>query len=514
MTSVPTHAGLERAQLDALRRSEVVAAPDAAVLDLPERAVQFGTGAFLRGFLDDFLHRANEQGLFGGRVAVVSSTGSARDRAINAQDGLYTLVVEGIDRGKAVQECRIIGSVSRALAATEQWNEVLALARAPLLRYVFSNTTEVGIALDPADRFDDAPPRSFPAKLTRFLYERAREFDYAPDCGLVVIPCELIDDNGTRLRELVGTLAVRWALDPRFVSWLDSSTTFCNTLVDRIVPGAPRDEDARRLAGMLGYSDALLTTCEPYRLFAIQGDAAVKDQLSWAAADPGILVVPDVAPYRERKVRLLNGAHTLLVPVALQMGLETVRDAITEPTLNRFVRRAMFDEIVPTLDVAGAKEFAEAVLDRFENPFIRHALVDITLHATTKMRVRVVPSIVKYAARTGRPPRALTFAFAAFLLYMRGDVQVSRRAKGLPVPADEHGHALQALWGVMPRGAEPVDEERLRSLARLACGDVSLWGSDLAKLPGFCDMVAEDLVRARRDGIRAALQHALAGAAE
>ncbi|CAN5841819.1 tagaturonate reductase [soil metagenome] len=494
---------LNRALLEAVRRGrgDVVDVPDESLLDLPERAVQFGTGALLRGFVDDFVHRANVDGRFGGRIVAIASTGSARDRALREQDGLYTLVVEGIERGLPMRECRIISSVSRALSASDEWNEVLALAREPLLEYVFSNTTEVGIVADEDSGAEDAPPRSFPAKLTRFLFERARAFEFDQGRGLTVIPCELIEDNGARLREIVLSIARRWELGTTFMEWLENAVPFCNTLVDRIVPGAPRGDDVVRLRAMLGYDDEMLTTCEPYRLFAIEGDERLRARLTWAV-DSGIMVTPDIAPYRKRKVHLLNGAHTLLVSVALQMGCELVREAITQPSLARYVRHAMMDEIAPTLDVEGAEAFAEAVLDRFRNPHIRHALIDITLQATMKMRVRVVPSIVRYASRSGQVPPSLAFGFAAFLQYMQGGFQASRRAKGLPVPADDQGDRLRGYWEGFPEDPQaPVS-----ALVASVCRDTTLWGTDLDTIPGFASAVAEQLSCIRSRGMAAALE--------
>jgi tagaturonate reductase len=230
---------LDRSMLDTIRRERagVVDVPADELLDLPELAVQFGTGALLRGFVDDFIHRANQTGLFAGRIVAVASTGSVRDRALNEQDGLYTLVVEGIARGERVEQRRIISSLSRAISAVDDWCEVLALARTPDLQYVFSNTTEVGIVADTESGKDDSPPKSFPAKLTRFLFERAQAFDYDRARGLIVIPCELIENNGARLRDIVGSIAARWQLGDEFTRWLDAAVPFCNTLVDRIVPG-------------------------------------------------------------------------------------------------------------------------------------------------------------------------------------------------------------------------------------------------------------------------------------
>jgi tagaturonate reductase len=499
---------LNRSLLDTIRRERagVVDVPADDLLDLPELAVQFGTGALLRGFVDDFIHRANQKGLFAGRIVAIASTGSVRDRALNEQDGLYTLVVEGIERGERVQERRIISSLSRAISAVDEWPAVLQLARAPELQYVFSNTTEVGIVADTESAPDDAPPRSFPAKLTRFLYERGKTFNYDAARGLTVIPCELIENNGTKLRDIVKAISARWQLGDEFTKWLDAAVPFCNTLVDRIVPGSPREENAKPLAELLGYEDSMLTCCEPYRLFAIEGDDALRARLTWAKADDGIVIAADIAPYRKRKVHLLNGAHSLLVCAALPLGCETVLDAISQPSIHRFVRSAMMDEIAPMVEAEGAAEFAEAVLDRFQNPFIRHALVDITLQATMKMKVRVVPIARKYTERTGSVPQSLAFGFGAYLLFMQGRFQARRREQGLSVPADDQSAKLAAFWGdVSGETSAPVGE-----VVWAICQDTALWGIDLTTLPGFCEAVADHLWRMRTQGMGAALEHHLA----
>ena len=507
MTSSAELPTLNRSLLRTLRtkHGSAVVVPDESLLNLPELAVQFGTGGFLRGFLDDFLHRANVAGTFGGRVVMIGSTGSARDRSIRAQDGLYTLVVEGIERGEPVQECRIISSVSRALSAVDEWPDVLELARAPQLQYVFSNTTEVGIAADDVARLDDAPPKSFPAKLTQFLWERAQAFEFSAASGLIVVPCELIENNGARLKEIVLALAHRWQLGSTFAEWIDESVPFCNTLVDRIVPGAPRAGERQRITEMLGYEDALVTCCEPYRLFAIEGDDALRARMAWTSVDEGIIVATDIAPYRKRKVRLLNGAHSLLVSASLLMGCETVREAISHPGISQFVRRAMFQEIAPTLGEDGAEEFAEAVLDRFRNPFINHALIDITLQGTMKMRVRVIPSVQRFMELNGHVPQSLAFGVATFVLFMQGRIQAERKARGLSVPLDEQGERLGAYWVAAPTTVTaPLDA----FVQAVGC-DVALWGADLTQLPGFCEAVADHLQRARAQGITAALEYHL-----
>jgi tagaturonate reductase len=488
-------------------RAGGVTAPPAELLDLPERAVQFGTGAFLRGFVDYFIDAANRDGRFNGRVVAVGSTGSGRDAVLREQGGLYTLAVQGVDAGEVRQERRIVSALSRAVSATDDWASVLELARRPELAIVFSNTTEVGIALDESDAAEMHPPRSFPGKLARFLYERATAFAFAPDAGVVVIPCELIEANGDRLREIVLALGARWKLGAEFDGWVRAHVPFCNTLVDRIVPGAPAPEVAAAMEHELGYRDGMLTSCEVYRLFAIHGGAALSAAQSrlleeLAGADPGIVLTDDVSPYRERKVRLLNGAHTIAVSLALLAGCETVREAMEHALVGQFIRRVTIDELVPSVGVPGAEQFALDVLDRFANPFIRHALVDITLQAAMKMRVRVVPSVVQYAAKTGRVPRLVALGFAAYLLYARGDAQEARRAAGLAVPADEQGEVLRALW----RGVDATSDAALADLARRAVSDAGLWGAELEAVPGFAAAVGEHLGRLARVGALATLE--------
>lgn len=475
--------------------------PAAELLALPERVVQFGTGGFLRGFADWFIDDANRRGDFAGTVVALSSTGSARDAILNEQDGLFTLAVQGSEDGAERQRYRIVASLSRALSTRDEWDAVLALARDPAIGLVISNTTEVGIAHDPRDTFDARPQRSYPGKLTRFLYERASHFAYDRARGLVVLPCELIDDNGDALGAIVRRYAAEWRLDPRFGAWLDDAVTFCNTLVDRIVPGAPSSEDVARTERLFGYRDGMLTSCEPYALFAIEGDESLRDRLGFARNDPRVVVAPDIRPYRERKVRILNGAHTVTVPAALLAGLETVRDAVTDERIGKLLRRAMLDEIVPVLDVPDAEPFARDVLERFANPFIRHALIDITLYGTTKMRVRVVPSIVQYADRTGRVPASLAFGFAAYLAYMRGEVRAERREAGLSVPDDAEGDRVRDAW----RGVDASSDAALAGLVERVCADAGLWKTDLSAIDGFAALVAEHLARILRYGIVAAL---------
>ncbi len=475
------HAAEDRAMSVAGR----VVMPTRAMLALPERAVQFGTGAFLRGFVDYFLDAANAQGRFNGRVVAVGSTGSGRDRSFSEQDGLYTLVTRGLVRGTAQEELRVIGSVSRALSAVDEWEDVLQLARNPELAVVFSNTTEVGIALDVTDTPELGPPRSFPGKLTRFLYERGRTFGFAAIRGVVVIPCELIEGNGDTLKALVLDLAARWGYEPAFAEWIVAHVPFCNTLVDRIVPGTPQGSDAALLAERLGYQDELLTTAEHFRLFVIEGDAALRARLEFPAADAGIVITADVGPYRERKVRLLNGTHTIAVSIALLAGCETVHDAMEHPQVGAFIRRVLMDEILPTVDAPDADAFAAAVIDRFENPHIQHALADITLHGTTKLRVRVVPTLLR-AGAAGRVPDCLSLGFAAHLVHLRGRALMIAGTSTSPWPVDANGDLIRTRW-------ESVDVSSMESIEAFIvaiCADEALWGADLRTIPSFTASVS------------------------
>jgi tagaturonate reductase len=500
MTARPT---LSPALLPTLAPRDDLALPTDSQLALPERAVQFGTGALLRGLVDALLDQANGRGLFGGRVVMIGSTGSGRDRAINEQGGLFTLVVQGLVDGAAKRDFQVVSSVSRALAASTQWAEVLRCAENPELELIFSNTTEVGIVLDESDAQTapgDAAPRSFPGKLAAFLLHRARWCRYDTARAPIVIPTELIEDNGGKLREIVVTLARRWKTAPEFLGWLDE-VRFCNTLVDRIVPGAPSEQYASELRQLLPYDDGMITIAEPYRLFAIEGDAALRERLRFADADEGVIVAGSITPYRLRKVRLLNGAHTSFVSLAILAGCRTVREAVEHPALGMFLRSVLLDEIVPTLDVPGAEGFAREVLGRFANPYLQHQLWDITLQGTTKFRVRVVPSILDHVRSTGRVPRGLALGFAGFLAFQQGTLQDARRRAGDSVPADAAGESIQAGWRDV--GKDPA---AIAAFVRSICSDAALWGTDLAAVGGFVDVVAEDLTTILELGPVAAIE--------
>ncbi len=469
-----------------------------ALLALPERILQFGTGAFLRGFADYFVDRANRNGVFNGRVVMVGSTGSGRTQSFNNQDGLYTLLVRGQAHGAIVDQQHVITSVSRALSSREQWPEVLACAHNPDVSIIISNTTEVGITYDATDQLSLTPPRSFPGKLTAWLYERARAFMYDPTKGIIVLPCELIENNGAVLFDIVQRLATQWNLGAAFLRWLNDANTFHNTLVDRIVPGTPPSDEAADLQNELGYQDDLLTVAEPYRLWAIEGNGTIKSRFPLAGIDPGVVVTDNIAPFRERKVRILNGAHTVSVPLALLCGFEMVGDAVGDDVVGEFIRQAVHREIVPSLDSdrTQAEAFGEAVIDRFSNPFIQHKLLDITFQQTMKLRVRVLPSLLAYTRKHHTLPPALTFGFACFLLLQHPTYR----------PAGLRTDDAAAYWHAIWKDVCLDDEAQVQQAVTAIAQNAERWGTALDALPGFVDRVTQALVDAARLGVPAALE--------
>ena len=487
-------------------------APAPSLFELPEKVVQFGTGGFLRAFADYFIDRANRQGTFNGRVVVVQSTGSRRAEMMTAQDGLYTLWVRGLVNGQPDESFAVPSALSRALSAKEQWADVLACARNPALELIISNTTEVGVVLDADDAMESNPPRSFPGKLTAFLYERARHFDYAADKGVIVLPCELLEDNGAMLKGIVLALAERWRLGSAFAAWIESANAFCNTLVDRIVPGMPPPDERAAREAQFGYEDDLLTVAEVYRLWAIEGDAALRQRLGFADADPGVLVAGDIAPYRIRKIRILNGGHTLTVPLGFLLGNTTVLDNMNNPLTGPFIEALLREEIGPTLEVAPATvpPYIDEVLARWRNPFLQHHLIDITLHSTSKMRVRVMPSLLRHYAQTGGVPHRMALGFAAYLLFMRGTTEDAGRVYGehngtrYPINDAKASFFLDA-WPAPSANHNAVD-----CFVDRICADESLWGANLTRLPGFADAVVAYLTQMLDDGVEAAVR-AVAG---
>lgn len=466
----------------------------------PERIIQFGEGNFLRAFIDWQIDLLNEHTDLNSGVVIVRPIQSDFPPSLSTQDGLYTTIIRGLnEQGEAVSDARLIRSVNREISVYSQYDEFLKLAHNPDMRFVFSNTTEAGISYHAEDKFDDAPAVSYPAKLTRLLFERFRHFNGAADKGWVIIPCELIDYNGDALRELVLRYAQAWALPAEFTQWLNDANAFCSTLVDRIVTGYPRDEVAA-LETELGYHDGFLDTAEHFYLFVIQGPKSLASELRLDKLSLNVLIVDDIKPYKERKVAILNGAHTALVPVAFQAGLDTVGEAMNDAEVCAFVEKAIYQEIIPVLDLPKdeLESFASAVTGRFRNPYIKHQLLSIALNGMTKYRTRILPQLLAGQKATGKLPARLTFALAALIAFYRGE----RNGESYPVQDDQHWlDRYQLLW------AQHHDKQISTSeLVKAVLSVSEHWEQDLTKVSGLVEQVTLDLDAILLQGMRTAIK--------
>lgn len=486
-------------------RARLVVGPPAAH---PERILQFGEGNFLRCFVDWMIQAMNRQGLFQGRVVVVQPIPRGVVEELNAQEGLYTVLLRGLQGGKVLERRELVDCISRGIDPYRDWEGFLATAAQPALRFVVSNTTEAGIAYLEEPRPAGACPRSFPAKLTAWLHERFRRLGPWAAAGVICLPCELIEENGATLKACVLRHAAAWGLDPGFAAWLHAHCRFLNTLVDRIVPGYPREE-AATLQAELGYEDRLLTAGEIFHVWVIQGDERVAVQLPLTTAGLNVVWTADLTPYRTQKVRILNGAHTMTALAAYLAGLETVRETVEDPLLGRFLRRGLFEEILPlpALPREGAAVFAESVLERLANPFIRHELLSIALNSVSKYRVRVLPSLLEARALRGTPPPILAFSLAALLAFYRGTeirdgaLQGHREAGPYPVRDDpEVLAAFAEAWKAFRAHGDPG------TLCRALLGRADLWGEELPAAADLIAAVAADLARILERGVRAAAQ--------
>ena len=465
----------------------------------PARIIQFGEGNFLRAFVDWMVDRMNEEIAFQTGVTVVQPIAAGLAEKINGQNGLYTLFLNGLREGKPHSEHRVIRCLDRCIDPYANFGEYLSTAENRGLRFVVSNTTEAGIAFNPQDRITDAPPSAFPAKLTAWLYRRYSFFRGDQAAGLVFLPCELIEDNGDKLKECLLKYCDLWKLEKGFAEWIGKSCVFTNTLVDRIVTGYPK-ERASELTAKLGYEDSLMTEGELFHLWVIQGPGSLKEELPFHKCGLNVLFVKDVAPYRTRKVRILNGAHTSLVPAAYLLGVETVREAIEHPLLGAFLRQTLFEEIIPTLDLPREEltAFAEAVLERFKNPFIKHYLMSIALNSISKFQVRVLPSLLEYMKRHGRVPERLAFSFAALIAFYKG-----KRANDPIALSDsqENLTMFKTLWA-----SYDGSPDSLQRIVENVFGQKEIWQTDLNEWKELSGVLGGYLRQIETQGIEASLR--------
>ena len=476
----------------------------------PERVLQFGEGNFLRAFADYWFDMANEKAGWNGKCVLVQPIAQGLTQLINRQEGLYTLYLRGRQNGEEVDAKRVISSVSRCLNPYEKqdYDAMMDVAAGEALEYIVSNTTEAGIVYDPSCRLEDCPPASFPAKLTQVLLHRWR----AGRPGVVVLSCELIDNNGKELLRCVNQYIKQWGLEEGFARWVNGDCTFFSTLVDRIVPGRIRDAaEAARLEDENGYRDALIDVGEVFGVWNIEGPEWLAEKLPFRAAGLNCPVVPDVTPYKKRKVRILNGAHTGFVLGAYLAGYDIVRDCMQDDVILGFMNRMLHEEVIPTLplDRQDLEAFAAAVQDRFNNPFINHELMSITLNSTSKWRARNMPSLLEYAQTAGKLPPCLAMSFAAYIAFYSSDIQalteqglVCRRPKGNEYTVSDDRWVLEFYYS--RRG---VSDE---TLVHDVMTNEKMWGQDLTLVPGFEQAAAENLRRIRTEGARAAFAACLA----
>lgn len=469
----------------------------------PERVLQFGEGNFLRAFVDFFIDILNEKAGFNGKVALTQPIAPGLAEIINSQEGLYTLFLRGQENGEKVNRKRVISCVSRCINPYQDYTALLDCAKNPDLRFLVSNTTEAGIVFDPACKFDDTPPASFPAKLTRFLYERYQ----LGLSGFVILSCELIDHNGEELKKCVGRYVDLWGLAEGFAAWVQDENIFCSTLVDRIVTGYPRAE-AAAICEELGYEDNLIDTGEVFGFWVIEGPQSLKEELPFEKAGLPVIIVDDHTPYKQRKVRILNGAHTSMVLGAYLAGQDIVRDCMKDDVIRGFMNKTIYDEIIPTLDLPkeDLTDFAAAVAERFANPYIDHALLAISLNSTAKWKARVMPSLLEYKNRTGDLPACITFSFAAYIAFYHAG-----REKGADCLIGKRGDNTFEIkddqW-VLDFYCDHRDDDA-KMLAHAVIYNEKMWGTELAGLPGFEEAVAAALTRIEAVGMYQAMKECL-----
>ena len=473
--------------------------PDLKIFELPEKVLQFGTGVLLRCLPDYFIDKANRQGIFNGRVVVVKSTESD-STAFARQDGLYTICIRGIENGKPVQENKINASISRVLNAQTEWKQILDCAHNAEMKIIISNTTEVGIQLV-EDDITGEPPVSFPGKLLAVLYERFNVFNGNAANGMIIVPTELITGNGTKLQSIVLELAHRNNLDLKFIEWLEKHNTFCNSLVDRIVPGKPNADKMKNLEIALGYQDELLTMSEVFCLWAIEGDEKVKKVLSFCNVDEGVVIATDITLFKELKLRLLNGTHTFNCGTAFLSGFNITREAVTDKIFSVFIKNMMHHEIAKAIpygiDTKVIADFANKVFERFCNPFIDHQWLSITVQYTSKMKMRNVPLLLRHYETYDTPPMYMATGFAGFLLFMKvtrkdGNKHFGERSGIEYEIKDDSAGYFYNTWNNKADGDTVVEA---------VMEDVALWDTDLTKLPGLLQAVQKQLVDMMTNGV-------------
>lgn len=463
-----------------------------------EKVIQFGEGNFLRAFIEWIIWKTNQKTDFNASVVVVQPIDRGMVDMLNEQDGLYHLNLQGILDGKPVDSVDLIDVISRGINPYRDFQDYLKLAEQPEMRFIVSNTTEAGIAFDPSCKFTDAPANSYPGKLVQLLYHRYEHFKGDMGKGFIIFPCELIFENGKHLKECIRQYIELWKLGEDFSNWFEKACGVYSTLVDRIVPGYPRD-NAAELCERVGYDDHLLDKGEIFHLWVVEAPKEIEKEFPADKAGLNVLFVPSEAPYHERKVTLLNGPHTVLAPVGYLSGLNTVRECCEDETIGAFLNKVMFDELLPTLNLPEEelRKFASAVLERFVNPFVKHFVTSIMLNAFPKFKTRDLPGLKTYLERKGELPKGIVLGLAAICTYYKG----GKRGDDEIVVNDDEAikKLLVDLWATGD----------VEAVAKGVLGAGFIWDEDLNKIPGLTGMLAIDLALIQREGMRAAVKSIL-----
>lgn len=467
---------------------------------LPLKVMQFGGGNFLRAFVDWMIQELNEQTDFNGGVAIVKPTEHGDYQTLKSQDGLFTVVLDGFKNGVLVAEKKLVNCVEVVVNPYSEWEAYLALASNPDIRFITSNTTEAGIRFDTEDAFDDSPPKEFPAKLTRWLYHRFKHFNGDTSKGCILLPLELIEDNGLVLKKIIINYIKRWQLGKAFSDWVETANYFCSTLVDRIVSGYPTNRDFE-IQTALGYSDQLLVAGEYYHSWVIQGPQLVQEELPFEKTNLNVTFVEDLAPYRDMKVRILNGAHTAMVPVGYLAGLRFVKEVMDDPTVANFVEALLREEVAQTLDFPDAEkhQFAADVLDRFRNPLLKHQLISISLNSTSKFVARLLPTLKDYLKSEEKLPKRIVFGLSALLLFYKGEYN------GMQIDLKDDAKVIEFISEQWARNAK--NEVDLLTLVNSILSNATIWSEDLNQLSGLTEMVARNISAIQKEGVRHALKN-------
>ncbi len=468
----------------------------------PVKVVQFGEGNFLRAFVDYAIDIANEKGRFDGDIVLIKPIEFGSTENFHKQDCQYTVSLRGIVGGEAKVLNRQVTSVKDIVDTSTEYEKYMGLAEIDTLRFVVSNTTEAGIVYDPEDKFDLKPPKTFPGKLTKFLYHRFETFKGDMGKGLVMLPVELIDDNGIMLKKCVMQLIDLWGLSDEFKKWVDEACIFTSTLVDRIVTGYPRDTIEEEWE-KLGYEDRILVTGEPFALWVIESPKDISKELPLNDPDFEVIYTDNQKPYKQRKVRILNGAHTSFVLASYLCGNDIVKQSMDDGDIKNFMVKTIFDEVIPTLTLPEEelKEFAEAVITRFNNPYVKHALLSISLNSVSKWRARCMPSLLGYVEKFGKLPKHLAFSLAALMAFYTGT-----EIRGKALIGSRNGQEYEILddMEVLEFFRDNCGKDS-RTFVTAFLGNEGFFGQDLNKVEGLTDAVAGYLDDIKANGMRAAL---------